>query len=160
MYAQRLRQPDGASVFSEGAYDSLLDEARQVSDKTMGRLRALQEHFPEALSAEQVERLERLRHHDRQDRRRGPRRPVPGLQVETRPADTFGPTAPGRLVDHSQFGVGIWLMQPEAIGTQLYLWGGEEGRDVKPSLVEVRRCEATDRGWLLGCEMLSEPLRL
>jgi len=158
MDAHRLRQPVSASDFSEEA-SLLLHEARLISEKMMGRMKALQEHFPEALLPGQVESLERLRHQEAQERRRDLRWPVTKLQVEARSADTFGPTVTGRLVDRSLTGVGIWLTQPAVVGTRLFLWAGE-GRDVEPSLIEVRRCEATDRGWLLGCETLGDPLRL
>jgi hypothetical protein len=155
MVPPRLRQPQ-ATAFAEGVYNLLLQEARHVADKTMAGMRTLQENFPEAFPSEQVEGLERLRQRETPDRRRGFRWPGGDTQIETRPVDTFGQTVVARLVDHSLSGVAIRLTEPAPVGTHLYLWAGDE-RD-EPTLVEVRRCQTTESGWLLGCQTLGDGL--
>ena len=155
MDARSQRHP-GSFAFPEDAYSCLLQEARDVADKARERLRSLCEHFPEALPAEDLERLRRT---EAWDRRRGVRWPLRQVQIEAQPVDAVGPAAAGRLLDQSVSGVGIWLTWPVPAGTYMHVWVDPTQHD-EPALVEVKRCQETDEGWVLGCEVFDDSFRL
>lgn len=135
-------------------YSQLLNEARDVSDRALDRLRALRDQFPTAVSGALVEQVERLRSEGAIERR-GSLRLNDDLVV-TAVTDPSAPADWSRaeVVDHSAGGLALRLDYPVAEGTILLVWLGPVAPDKGWLPIEVKHCRPDEDGWLIGGQIL------
>jgi len=141
------RADDGRN---EVLYQRMMDEAREVSDKAVQRLRDLGGALPSGT----VEQVERLHRDPLGERRKVARLSDPPLPVSVRATD-LPPVGGSALRNHSPLGLAVLLPCPAGEGTLLRV-------RLPPDLgvgwvtVEVKYCRREEGGWLAGCELLAE----
>jgi hypothetical protein len=140
--------------FSEDAYIRVLEEAREVSDRTLARLHMLCQHFPGGFTFGSFNLLKELEAHQADERRRALRRHCRPLPVDVRVAGADAMRS--FLTDCSPYGLGVRLPRAVEVGTFLEVLPGN--REGVPVLAEVRHCEQSPDGWAIGCEILSGEL--
>jgi hypothetical protein len=125
--------------------DRVIEKAREVSDRTLERLRGLTAELPEGT----VERVELL-HGDPDSERRRAARLSDGAHPVT--VCAAGSVA-GSVRDHGPTGLAIRLPAPVGVGwvVRVLLPATLGGGWVT---VEVRHCRPDADGWLAGCELV------
>ena len=134
----------------------LLGEARGVSQRSLERVRLLKEQFPDELTGQALEELERLEAEAPHDRRRSPRfADTPG-HVLVSPSRSPGEGMMATVRDWSATGVCLRLDWPAAVGTLLWMRPTIGMAEARWLPLEVRHCQRGPRGWLVGCRFLSK----
>jgi hypothetical protein len=134
--------------FSPTPYLRVLDEARQISQAAIGRLRELRDRFPSELPADLVGQVERIHDEPADERRQSPR-----LRAGTAPAVVAHPSAPAEwdaaaVLDRSVGGLALLLGRPTAVEDVLLVWLGDAREAWLP--VQVRHCRKVHGGWEVG----------
>jgi len=145
-YGMTADKPEGPAPGPE-LYERALEEARQVSDKALARLRALGDDLPPGLVA-QVERL-----HDDPvaERRKAARVSYPEVPAAV---VLSGVESDAVVRDHSPAGVAVLLPCPAGEGTVLRVRVPPALGGPRWVVVEVKHCHREGRGWVAGCELL------
>jgi PilZ domain len=145
--------PDGRAALpaglSEDIFRRMLDEAREVGDKVLARLRELGGQLPEGT----VEQVERLHYDPTHERRKTARVSDQSLPVAVQVAGQAGATNPTAIKDHSPTGLAVVLPCPAGVGTLLRVRMHPGDTWVT---VEVKHCHKEGAGWVAGCELLGE----
>jgi hypothetical protein len=132
-------QNTGAPVFppeiQKQLYDRLLDEARAVAQRVLGRLWQLHGRFPPR----------------RQDQRTDPRTAVPPQPLTVRTAGAAAVTC--RLRDRSRRGLGISLPRSVPVGSFLLVRPADAPAGAE-AVAEVKHCRRLDDGWAVGCQFV------
>ena len=140
-------------------YRAALREAHDVANRSIDRLRELQQRFPADLPDDLLSCLQQA-HGDMppgtadpvSERRWAPRFPKPrGKVFITDPHAAAMREA--RVVDWSWTGVRMLLPAPERQGAILLVHPAEPAA-TSPVRVEVRYCFPADGGWVAGCQAL------
>lgn len=156
------KQPAGVANqqnLMDRIYRLLLHEASDASCKAMERLRSLREHFPDALTVEDIAGVEWSHERQSKDRRRAPRCRRDLLPVSACPVGLDGEWIQGWMRDCSPFGLTILLTQPVEAGTVLRLrWA--DGAQTVLALVEVKHARPQADSCTIGCELLTRHLPL
>jgi len=137
----------------EAAYVRLLKEARDVSQRSVDRMRTLGEEYPETLPPDALTTLEQTTFpsHDRRHELR--RRGCPA-RGEVWSPERSGARLPAFVIDSSPGGFGLLLPTPVAVGAVLELQTARLSEE-KPVLVRVVHSEPQGTVWFVGCATLS-----
>jgi len=141
------RRPSGPG---ERLYGRILDEARGLSDKALGRLRELSSELPGGV----IEQVERLHDDPVGERRKSVRVDDHSLAVAVVAADL--PAEGTAVKNHCPAGLAILLPCPAGVGTVLRVRMPPELGGAGWVSVQVRYCRKEANGWVAGCELLGE----
>jgi len=131
-------------------YRSLLDEAGEVTENILARLRRLHARYPSAVPTRVLEHLERDHHHPAGDRRAAVRLAGGPARVRIRPS----PPRTGRVLDRSPGGVSLRLGHPVHPGTLMTVRWPAVRSGHGWYTIQVRHCRADGDGWVVGCEFV------
>jgi hypothetical protein len=131
----------------KGAYDSMLDQMREVAQRTVLGLRRLSNLLPTGV----VEQVEHLHEDPIHERRKTVRFNDAAIPVAVEGLDCLETV----IKDHCPKGIAICLPCPAGEGTvmRIRIPPGLAGQWV---LVAVKHCRKEGDKWVAGCEVLSE----
>lgn len=136
---------------SEVARERVMEQAKEVGNRALNRLRGLARQLPEGA----LEYIERLHEDPVAERRKAARLSDRSIPVAVRPEAVLDETG-GAVRDHSPTGLGVLLPCPAGVGTLLrvcmpaHLGGGGW------VTVEVKHCRKEAAGWVAGCELIGD----
>jgi hypothetical protein len=136
----------------EDVYGRLLEDVRDVSDRTLDRLRLLGDDLPLGL----VEQLDRLHDDPARERRKSVRVADDSAPVWVRAARLPDGSGVPAVKDHSPTGLAVLLPCPAGVGSVLHVRLPPELGGDKWVAVEVKHCRREGDGWLAGCEILPD----
>src|SRR5262249_15013999 len=149
-----IMSPEGndaeATGLDEGLRAQLLEQAKEVSDKALKRLRGVAEQLPQGA----VEHVERLHQDPAAERRKAARLADESLPVAVR-WEALPNQASGVVRDPCPTGLAVLLPCPAGVGTVLRVRIPAEMGGGGWVTVEVRYCRKEAGGWVAGCELVS-----
>ena len=137
---------------SEGIYGRMLDKTREVANKALDRLRGLSDQLPVGM----VEQVERLHEDPTHERRKTTRVNDASIRVTIQIAGLPDTTGEMVMQDHCPMGMAVLLPCPAGVGTVLRLRMPPKLGNGGWMTVEVKHCRKEGKGWIAGCELLSE----
>lgn len=161
-----MRQPRGTDAVPRlvrpttrnSLYQKTLEKAHAVADRSLDRLRALQQQFPSDLPEDLIHALQQA-HGDEPglaaahpERRWALRFPKSHGRVYLH-SPRMNLVTEGRLIDWSWTGLRVHLPGPLREGS-VFTVRSADPQATPPARVEVRYCFPADGGWIAGCESL------
>jgi len=132
----------------------LLVEARELSQRSLERVRLLKELFPDELVGTALDYLERLDTELPRDRRHTPRFADTPAPIHISPSQSQEEGVLAAVRDRSATGLCVRLDWPAAVGSFLWMRTTETAPEVGWAPLEVRHCRPDARGWLVGCRFV------
>ncbi len=140
---------------SETELTRLLDEARGLSQRSLERVRLLKELFPDERVGTALDDLERLDGETPRDRRYTPRFADCSSPILVSPSRSQEEGVLAAVRDCSAAGLCLRLDWPAEIGSFLWMHTAETPTEGGWVPLEVRHCRPDARGWLVGCQFVS-----
>jgi hypothetical protein len=130
--------------------EQVLEQAREVGDKALERLRGVAEQLPQGA----LDHVERLHQGPTAERRKAARLSDGAIPVAVH-WEAIPNGAGGAVRDHCPTGLAVLLPCPAGVGTLLHVRIPPEMGDIGWVSVEVRYCRKEKGGWVAGCELVS-----